>query len=67
MDSLETELQKICDSEIHIDISWGWEDGIDVSVGQGHTVIGNVKNIAEIFAMASFHDCRTFSRFEIAR
>jgi hypothetical protein len=33
MGSLEEELQKIYDSEIHVDIGWLWDGGIDVSIG----------------------------------
>ena len=48
MDSLETELQKIYDSEIHVEISWRWENGIDVSIGYGDEIAGKVKTVEEI-------------------
>ena len=47
MDSLETELQKMYDSEIHVDIGWLWDGGIDVSIGNDE-VTGNVRTVAEI-------------------
>jgi hypothetical protein len=47
MDSLETELQKIYDSEIHVDIGWLWDGGIDVSIGNDE-VTGNVRTVADI-------------------
>jgi hypothetical protein len=46
MGTLETELQKIYDSEIHVDIGWLWDGGIDVSIG--NDVRGNVITIAEV-------------------
>jgi hypothetical protein len=47
MDRLETELQKIYDSEIHLEIGWMWDGGIDIKVGGGE-VSGYVKTVAEI-------------------
>ena len=47
MDSLETELQKMYDSKIHVDIGWLWDGGIDVSIGDDE-VTGNVRTVAEI-------------------
>ena len=47
MDSLETELQKMYDSEIHVDIGGLWDGGIDVSI-DGDEVTGNVKTVAEV-------------------
>jgi len=35
------------DSEIHVDIGWLWEGGIDVSVGSDEFT-GNVKTVAEV-------------------
>ncbi len=45
--TLEEELQKIYDSEIHVDISWVWGGGIDVSIGHNE-VTGNVQTVAEV-------------------
>jgi hypothetical protein len=45
--SLETELQKMYDSEFHVDIGWLWDGGIDVSIGDDE-VTGNVKTVAEV-------------------
>ena len=47
MVSLEQELQKMYDSEIHVDIGWLWDGGIDLSVGNGE-VTGNVATVAEV-------------------
>jgi len=33
MGDLATELQKMYDSEFHVDIGWLWDGGIDVSLG----------------------------------
>ena len=46
-DSLEQELQKIYDSEIHVDIGWLWGGGIDVSIGNGEFSV-NVGIVAEV-------------------
>jgi hypothetical protein len=45
--SLEQELQKMYDSEIHVDIGWLWDGGIDVSIGNDE-VTGNVAIVAEV-------------------
>ena len=45
--ALEEELQKIYDSEIHVDIGWLWHGGIDVSIGNGEFT-GNVQTVAEV-------------------
>ena len=47
MGNLEEELQKMYDSEIHVDIGWLWDDGIDVSIGNNE-LAGNVRTIAEV-------------------
>jgi len=47
MANLEEELQKIYDSEIHVDIGWLWDGGIDVSVGDLE-VKGHVATVAEV-------------------
>ena len=47
MGTLEEELQKIYDSEIHVDIGWLWDGGIDVSIGNDE-VTGNVNTVAEV-------------------
>jgi hypothetical protein len=48
---LEEELQKIYDSEINVQISWLWDGGIDVKLGDemnGYEAETNVKTVAEI-------------------
>jgi hypothetical protein len=47
MGTLEEELQRIYDSEIHVDIGWVSEGGIDVSIGH-HEVTGDVQPVAEV-------------------
>ena len=47
MGNLEQELQKMYDSEIHVDIGWLWDGGIDVSIGNDE-VTGNVATVAEV-------------------
>jgi hypothetical protein len=47
MGKLETELQKMYDSEIHVDIGWLWDGGIDVSIGNDE-VTGNVSTVTEV-------------------
>jgi hypothetical protein len=45
--SLEQQLQKMYDSEIHVDIGWLWDGGIDVSIGNDE-VTANVGTVAEV-------------------
>jgi hypothetical protein len=48
---LEQELQEIYDSEINVSISWLWDGGIDVKLGDemnGYDAEANVKTVAEI-------------------
>lgn len=47
MGTLEEELQKIYDSEIHVSIGWVWDGGIDMSIGNDD-VSGNVQTVAEV-------------------
>ena len=47
MGTLETELQKMYDSEISVDIGWLWDGGIDVSIGNGE-VTGSISTVAEV-------------------
>jgi hypothetical protein len=47
MGSLEEELQKMYDSEIHVDIGWLWDGGIDVSIGNDE-VKGHVETVAQV-------------------
>ena len=45
------ELQKIYDSEINVEISWLWDGGIDVRLGDkmnGYQAEENVRSVAEI-------------------
>jgi len=51
--ALPTELQKIYDSEINIEISWLWDGGIDVRLGDslnGYVAETNVPLVADITA-----------------
>jgi hypothetical protein len=48
---LEQELQKIYDSEINIHISWLWDGGIDLKLGDemnGYDAEGQIRTVAEI-------------------
>jgi hypothetical protein len=48
---LLTELQKIYDSEINIEIGWFWDGGIDVRLGDkmnGYLAEENVSSVADI-------------------
>jgi hypothetical protein len=47
MGTLEAELQKMYDSEIHVEIGWLWDGGIDVRIGNDE-VTGNVGTVAEV-------------------
>ena len=47
MGSLEQELQKVYDSEFHLDIGWLWDGGIDISLNNGE-VERHVQAVAEI-------------------
>ena len=44
MGTLEEELQKMYDSEIHVDIGWLWDGGIHVSVGNDE-ITGHVQTV----------------------
>lgn len=49
--SLEQELQKIYDSELNVEISWFWDSGVDVKLGDkmnGFKAETNVEKIADI-------------------
>ena len=51
MGTLEQELQRIYDSEINVRISWLWDSGIDVRLGDevnGFLAEENVKSLAEV-------------------
>ena len=52
MATLEEELQKMYDSEIHVDIGWLWDGGIDLSIGNDE-VTGHVENVAEVLPWIS--------------
>jgi hypothetical protein len=66
---LATELQKIYDSEINIRISWLWDGGIDVRLGDdmnGYQAEENVRSVAEIIpwlqeAVAHFYPTSTYA------
>ncbi len=47
MGTLEEELQKMYDSEIHVRFGWLWDGGIDVSIG-GAEIRGHVQTVAEV-------------------
>src|ERR1043165_9198312 len=47
MADLETELQKIYDSEFHVDIGWLWAGGLDINLSNG-AVTGHVENVSEV-------------------
>lgn len=64
------ELQKIYDSEINIRISWLWDGGIDVWIGDdlnGYLAQDTVASVAEIIpwfqeAMAHFYPGSTYAK-----
>jgi hypothetical protein len=48
---MATEMQKIYDSEINIEISWLWDGGIDLRLGDrvnGYEAEENVRSIADV-------------------
>jgi hypothetical protein len=48
---LATELQSIYDSEINVEISWLWDDGVEVRLGDrmnGHLAEATVPSVAAI-------------------
>jgi hypothetical protein len=48
---MEHELQKIYDSEINVSISWLWDGGIDVRLGDemnGYSAEANLKTVAAV-------------------
>jgi len=48
---LGTELQKVYDSEINVGISWLWDGGIDIRLGDemnGYLAVENVRSMEEI-------------------
>ena len=52
MGTLEQELQKIYDSEINLSISWMWDAGFDLKLGDefgGFVVEGQVRRVAIYF------------------
>jgi hypothetical protein len=64
-----TELQKIYDSEINVDIGWFWDGGIDVRLGDkmnGYLAEENVGSVSEILpwlqeAIAHFFPKSTYA------
>ena len=70
---MEEELQKMYDSEINVDISWFWDSGIDVKLGDqmnGYDAEAQLKTIAEIipwlqaqiakhYPLSTYHRSRT--------
>jgi hypothetical protein len=59
--TLEKELQKIYNSNIHVNIGWNGE-GIDVSVGDRREVKGHVKTVAEILPWLQRRIARHYPR-----
>jgi hypothetical protein len=67
---LTTELQRIYDSEINVSISWFWDGGIDVRLGDainGFPADENVPSIKDILpwlqeAIAHFYPDSTYAR-----
>ena len=67
---LATELQKIYDSEINIEISWLWDGGIEVRLGDrmnGYLAETTVRSVDDIIvwlqeAIAHFYPDSTYSR-----
>jgi hypothetical protein len=66
---LATELQRIYDSEINVEIGWFWDGGIDVRLGDkmnGYLAEENVRCVAEILpwlqeAIAHFYPTSTYA------
>ena len=66
---LATELQRIYDSEINVEIAWLWDGGIDVRLGDkmnGYLAEENVSSVAEILpwlqeAIAHFYPSSTYA------
>ena len=66
---LAIELQKIYDSEINVQISWLWDGGIDVRLGDkmnGYEAEENVRSVADIIpwlqeAIAHFYPQSTYA------
>ena len=70
---MEEDLQKMYDSEINVDISWFWDSGIDVKLGDqmnGYDAEAELKTIAEIipwlqaqiakhYPLSTYHRSRT--------
>jgi hypothetical protein len=66
MTDLASELQKMYDSEIHVDIGWLWDGGIDVSIG-GDEFAGQCEDGFGSLAMATERDCRTLPGKQVQR
>ena len=54
------------DSEIHVDIGWLWDGGIDVSIGNDE-VKGHVEKVAEVLPWLASGHCKALSRLEVQR
>jgi hypothetical protein len=67
---LATELQSIYDSEINVEISWLWDDGIEVRLGDrmnGYLAETTVRSVADILgwlqeAIAHFYPDSAYAR-----
>ena len=69
METLENELQKMYDSEIHVDIGWIWDGGIDVAIGQTDEVTGRVSKVAEVLPWLQAEIAKHYpaSRYHVER
>jgi hypothetical protein len=68
--NLEEVLQDLYDSEINAVISWLWDGGIDVGLGDelnGYDVEGQVSTFAEATAWLRDQACRHYPDSEFAR
>jgi hypothetical protein len=69
METLENELQKMYDSEIHVDLGWIWDGGIDVAIGQADEITGHVSKIAEVLPWLQAQIAKYYpaSRYHVER
>ena len=68
MPSLEEELQKIYDSEFHVQIGWIWDGGIDLNLNMG-AVTGHIQTVAEILPRLqnAIAECAPYSQYNVER
>ena len=68
--NLEEILQDLYDSEINVAISWLWDGGIDVGLGDelnGYDADGQVRTVAEAAAWLRDEACRLYPEVICAR